>query len=105
MREAQGIFIQAMMASERPLRIWGVYRMSGDEACGALRACFENRSGEGLRARRAGWRGATKENIPRGSSTKEQRRQPARPAARPTEIFSKHALTEAHGQAAIQPPG
>jgi hypothetical protein len=59
-----------------------------------LRACFENRSGKGLRARRGGWRGATKENIPRGSSTEEQRRQPPRPAARPPELFSKHTLKE-----------
>jgi hypothetical protein len=35
----------------------------------------------------------TKENIPRGSSTEQQRGQPARPDARPPEIFSKHALS------------
>jgi len=44
-----------------------------------LRACFENKLGKGLRARRGGWRGATKENIPRGSSTEEQRSQPPAP--------------------------
>ena len=59
-----------------------------------LRACFENGPGQGLRARRGGWRGATKENIPRGSSTEEQRSQPPRPAARPPETFSKHALRD-----------
>jgi hypothetical protein len=38
-----------------------------------LRACFKNRSERGLRARRGGGRGAANENIPRGSSTEEQR--------------------------------
>jgi uncharacterized protein (TIGR03790 family) len=50
--------------------------------------------------------GSTKENLPRGSSTKEQRSQPPRPStalqcspticsdsARPPELFSKHALS------------
>ena len=57
-----------------------------------IRACFKNSAGQGMRARRGGWRGATKENIPRGSSSEEQRRQPPRPVARPPEIFLKHAL-------------
>ena len=46
----------------------------------------------GLRARRGRWQGARRENIPRGSSTDEQRSQRPRPAARPPGIFSKHAL-------------
>jgi ABC-type multidrug transport system ATPase subunit len=39
-----------------------------------LRACFENRSGRGLRARRGDWRGATREHIREKSVTEEQRR-------------------------------
>ncbi len=57
------------------------------------RACFKNRSGKGLRARRGGWRGATRAHIRQKSVTEEQRSQPPRPAARPTGIFSKPALT------------
>src|SRR5436190_21940329 len=41
-----------------------------------LRACLKIRKGA-VFAPEAGWRGATKENIPRGSSTEEQRSQPA----------------------------
>src|SRR5215203_6597984 len=41
-----------------------------------LRACLKIRKGA-VFAPRAGWRGATKENIPGGSSTEEQRSQPA----------------------------
>src|SRR5436190_14617881 len=41
-----------------------------------LRACLKIRKGA-VFVPRAGWRGATKENIPRGSSTEEQRSQPA----------------------------
>jgi hypothetical protein len=71
----------------------------------ALRACFENRSGEGLRARRGGWRGSpqeraalvcsdsTRAHLRENSVTEEQRSQPPRPAARPPDIFSKHALS------------
>ena len=53
---------------------------------------FENRSGKGLRARRGGWRGARRAHIREKSVTEERRSQPPRPAARPTEKFSKHAL-------------
>src|SRR5215204_7388026 len=42
-----------------------------------LRACLKIRKGA-VFSPRAGWRGATKENIPGGSSTEEQRSQPAR---------------------------
>ncbi len=59
----------------------------------SLGACFENSSGQGLRARRGGWRGATRAHIREKSVTEEQRSQPPRPAARPPEIFSKHALS------------
>src|SRR5579862_4086159 len=59
----------------------------------AIRACFENRSRKGLRARRGGWRGATRAHIREKSATEEQRSQTPRPAARPTGIFSKHALS------------
>ena len=57
-----------------------------------VRACFENSSAKGLRARRGGWRGATRAHIREKSVTEDQRSQPPRPAARPPEIFSKHAL-------------
>jgi DNA-binding transcriptional ArsR family regulator len=53
-----------------------------------LRACFENRSVEGLRARR----GTTRAHIRQKSVTEEQRSQTLRPAARPPEVFSTHAL-------------
>jgi len=45
-----------------------------------------------LRARRGGWRGATRAHIRRKSGTEEQPSQPPGPAARPTEIILKHAL-------------
>jgi hypothetical protein len=57
----------------------------------AHRACLENRSGKVLRARRGGWLGATKAHIREKSATEEQRRPQPCPAARPTEIFSRHA--------------
>src|SRR5215218_1180741 len=41
-----------------------------------LGACLKTRKGA-VFAPEAGWRGATKENIPCGSSTEEQRSQPA----------------------------
>jgi hypothetical protein len=41
-----------------------------------LRACLKIRKGA-VFSPQAGWRGATKENIPCGSSTEEQRSQPA----------------------------
>ena len=41
-----------------------------------LRACLETTRGA-VFGEKAGWRGATKENIPGGSSTEEQRSQPA----------------------------
>jgi hypothetical protein len=56
------------------------------------RVCLKNRPAMGLRARRVGWRGATKEHIREKSVTEEQRRQPACPAARPSGIFLRHAL-------------
>ena len=57
-----------------------------------VRACFENRSAKGLRARRGGWRGGTRAHIREKSLTDEQRSQPPCPDARPPETFSKHAL-------------
>src|SRR5712691_4838821 len=42
----------------------------------SLRACFETTRGA-VFGEKAGWRGATKENIPGGSSTEEQRSQTA----------------------------
>src|SRR5215213_1425766 len=42
-----------------------------------LRACLKFRKGAVI-APQVGWRGTTKENIPCGSSTEEQRSQPAR---------------------------
>lgn len=42
----------------------------------SLRACLKIRRGA-VFAEKTGWRGATKENIPGGSSTEEQRSQPA----------------------------
>jgi hypothetical protein len=60
--------------------------------------------GVGLRARRGGWRGSPRSraalvcsdsrraHIREKSVTDEQRSQPPRPAARPPDIFSKHAL-------------
>ena len=62
----------------------------------ALRACLENHLATALRTRRAGWQRATREQI-RGV-TEEQRRQTARPVARPPEAFFKHArvLTKGH---------
>ena len=57
------------------------------------RACLKNRPAMGLRTRRAGWLGATREHIRRKSVTEEQRRQPAGPAARPPGIFFRHALS------------
>src|SRR3954452_3505928 len=59
----------------------------------SLRACFKNRPGKGLRARRSGWRGARREHIREKSVTDEQQSQPPRPAARPTGILLKHALS------------
>src|SRR5713226_5422933 len=49
-----------------------------DEANGRvlLRACLETTRGA-VFGEKAGWRGATKENIPGGSSTEEQRSQTA----------------------------
>jgi len=44
--------------------------------CRFLRACLQNQRGAVFKAK-AGWQGATKENILHGSSTEEQRRQPA----------------------------
>jgi hypothetical protein len=70
----------------------GGWKERGRIGINRLRACFENRSGRGLRARRGDWRGATREHIREKSVTEEQRSQPPRPAARPPEIFSKHAL-------------
>src|SRR5580765_6925074 len=58
----------------------------------SIRACFKNRLGKGLRARRGGWRGARREHIREKSVTDEQKSHPPPPAARPTGIFSKHAL-------------
>ena len=58
-----------------------------------LRACLESSSGKGLRARRGGWRGAPRAHIRKKSVTEAQRSQPPRPAARPPEILSKHALS------------
>ena len=56
------------------------------------RAYLKNRLAMGLRARRTGWQGATREHIRQKSVTEEQRRQPACPAARPLGIFFRHAL-------------
>ena len=63
-----------------------------------LRACLKNGPAMGLRARRVGWRGATREHIREKSVTGEQRRQsacpsPARAPARPPGIFFRDALT------------
>src|SRR6266702_6804826 len=49
---------------------------AGRSAPRVLRACLETTRGA-VFAEKAGWRGATKENIPGGSSTKEQRSQTA----------------------------
>ncbi len=63
-----------------------------------IRVCLKNRSAMGSRARRAGWRGVTREHIREKSVTEEQRRQPARPAARPPGIFFRHALSRNHAE-------
>ena len=57
-----------------------------------LRACFENRSGRDCE--RGGVDGEARRGriFARKSVTEEQRSQTPRPAARPPEIFSKHAL-------------
>ena len=73
-----------------------------------VRACLKNRPAMGLRARQAGWRGATREHIREKSVTEEQQRQPACPAARPPGIFFSHALKAMQGNASVfdpLPPG
>jgi hypothetical protein len=57
-----------------------------------MRACFENRSGRDCE--RGGVDGKARGGriFDENSVTEEQRSQPPRPAARPPEIFSKHAL-------------
>src|SRR5213595_3543779 len=73
--------------------VWGFRQLTREMACtDSLRACFKNRPGKGLRARRGGWRGVRREHIREKSVTDEQRSHPPRPAARPTGIFLKHAL-------------
>src|SRR5258708_1298958 len=48
----------------------------GESAQGPIRACLET-TRVAVFGEKAGWRGATKENIPGGSSTEEQRSQTA----------------------------
>ena len=57
------------------------------------RAFLKNKPAIGLRARRAGWRGATREHIRKKSVTEEPQRHPACSAARLLGIFFRHALT------------
>jgi len=74
-----------------------------------LRACLKTRKGA-VFGPRAGWRGATKENIPRGSSTEEQRSQAAcgektlRAAALLPVGFVGSVLTARCGDARTSPP-
>jgi hypothetical protein len=74
-----------------------------------FRACLKIRKGAVV-APQAGWRGATKENIPRGSSTEEQRSQPAcgaktlRAAGLLTVACVGSALTARCGDARTSPP-
>src|SRR5436190_18839417 len=74
-----------------------------------LRACLKIRKGA-VFAPEAGWRGATKENIPRGSSTEEQRSQPAcgaitlRAAGLLPVGFVGSVLTARCGDARTSPP-
>jgi len=71
-----------------------------------LRACRKNRRAVGLRARRAGWRGATREHIREKSVTKEQQRRPASPAARPPGILFRYALGRLlNGRCFLRRPG
>ena len=73
------------------------------------RACLKIRKGA-VFSPRAGWRGATKENIPCGSSTEEQRSQPAcgaktlRAAGLLSVGFVGSVLTARCGDARTSPP-
>src|SRR5215204_4057161 len=74
-----------------------------------LRACLKIRKGA-VFALQVGWRGATKENIPGGSSTEEQRSQPAcgaktlRAAGLLPVGFVGSVLTARCGDARTSPP-
>src|SRR5215212_1721436 len=74
-----------------------------------LRACLKIRKGA-VFAPQGGWRGATKENIPGGSSTEEQRSQPAcgaktlRAAGLLPVGFVGSVLTARCGDARTSPP-
>src|SRR5215212_141797 len=74
-----------------------------------LRACLKTRKGA-VFAPQAGWRGATKENILYGSSTEEQRSQPAcgaktlRAAGLLAVGFIGSVLTARCGDARTSPP-
>src|SRR5215218_2653020 len=74
-----------------------------------LGACLKIRKGA-VFAPEAGWRGATKENIPCGSSTEEQRSQPAcgpktlRAAGLLSAGFVGSVLTARCGDARTSPP-
>jgi hypothetical protein len=74
-----------------------------------LRACLKIRKGA-VFSPRAGWRGATKENILYGSSTEEQRSQPAcgektlRAAGLLPVGFAGSALTARCGDTRTSPP-
>jgi len=67
-------------------------RFVSRDADASLRACLKSRPAGGLRARLAGWRGATREHIRDKSVTEAQRRQPASPAAGRPGVFLRQAL-------------
>ena len=81
----------AASSSRRPTRRWAP-APAGTHGTASLRARLENRPERGWRARRAEWRGASREHMRQKSVTETQRSQTARPAARHPGVFSKHAL-------------
>jgi len=78
-------------------------RSTTDGTSFKLRACFENRSGKGLRARRGGWRGATRAHIREKSATEEQRSQPPRPAQDRPRYFQTRSQRQFHSKPEFLP--